>query len=84
METILRGKKLGFTLAEIMSLIGGNQTNGKSDLEDQLQPDQIVAQIDHLERRRDEIDGAIQYLRTTYPRLPRSEPDAETARRSVA
>ena len=83
METILRGKKLGFTLAEIISLIGGKETNETLDLEDRLQPKQIVAQIDYLKGQRDEIDGAIQSLRTTYSRLPNREPDADPAGQSA-
>ena len=66
MEMILRGKKLGFTLTEINDLIGGKGANETLDLEERLQPHQIVSQIGHLERQRDEIDGAIQRLRTTY------------------
>lgn len=62
----MRGKKLGFTLTEINDLIGGKGANETLDLDQRLQPHQIVSQIDHLERQRDEIDGAIQRLRTTY------------------
>jgi DNA-binding transcriptional MerR regulator len=69
MEMILRGKKLGFTLTEINDLIGGKGANETPDLEEQLQPQQIVNQIDHLERQRDEIDSAIERLRATHSRL---------------
>ncbi len=72
MEMILRGKKLGFTLAEISDLIGGKGANETPELEAQLQPQQIVNQIGHLERQRDEIDGAIQRLRATHNRLSQS------------
>ena len=44
MEMILRGKKLGFTLTEINDLIGGKGANETPDLEEQLQPQQIVSQ----------------------------------------
>jgi len=69
MEMILRGKKLGFTLAEINDLIGGKGANETPDLEEQLQPQQIVNQIGHLERQRKEIEDAIQRLWATHSRL---------------
>jgi DNA-binding transcriptional MerR regulator len=69
MEMILRGKKLGFTLTEIKDLIGGKGATETPDLEEQLQPQQIVNQIGHLERQREEIDGAIARLRATHNRL---------------
>ena len=48
MEMILKGKKLGFTLTEIQDLIGGKGATETPDLEDQLNPQQIVTQIGHL------------------------------------
>ena len=69
MEMILRGKKLGFTLTEIQELIGGKGATETPDLEEQLQPHQIVNQIGHLERQRDEIESAIARLRATQNRL---------------
>ena len=69
MEMILRGKKLGFTLTEINDLIGGKGANETPDLEEQLQPQQIISQIGHLERQRSEIDTAIERLRATHSRL---------------
>ena len=69
MEMILKGKKLGFTLTEIQDLIGGKGATETPDLEEQLQPHQIVTQIGHLERQRSEIDGAIERLRATHSRL---------------
>ena len=65
LEMILQGKKLGFTLTEINDLIGGKGANETPDLEEQLQPHQIVSQIGHLERQRDEIDSAIESARRT-------------------
>ena len=71
MEMILRGKKLGFTLAEISDLIGGKGANDSPDLEERLQPQQIVNQIGHLERQREEIESAIARLGATHqPRRP--------------
>jgi DNA-binding transcriptional MerR regulator len=69
MEMILRGKKLGFTLTEIQDLIGGKGATETPDLEEQLQPQQILNQIVHLERQREEIDSAIARLRATQSRL---------------
>jgi DNA-binding transcriptional MerR regulator len=69
LEMILRGKKLGFTLTEIMDLIGGKGASETPDLEEQLQPQQIINQIGHLERQRSEIDIAIERLRATRDRL---------------
>ena len=71
MDMIVRGKKLGFTLAEISDLIGGKGGAEASDLEERLQPQQIVNQIGHLERQREEIDSAIARLRATHSRLSR-------------
>ena len=69
MEMVLKGKKLGFTLTEIQDLIGGKGAAEMTDLEDQLNPQQVVTQISHLERQRNEIDGAIERLRATQSRL---------------
>ena len=69
MEMILKGKKLGFTLAEINDLIGAKGVNETPDLEEQLKPQQIVNQIGHLERQRRDIEDAIQRLRATHVRL---------------
>jgi DNA-binding transcriptional MerR regulator len=68
-DMILKGKKLGFTLTEIQDLIGGKGATEATDLEDQLNPQQIVTQIGHLERQRSEIEGAIERLRATQGRL---------------
>ena len=67
LKMILKGKQLGFTLTEISDLIGVQDTN--EDFEQKLQPQQIVTQIDHLERQRLEIDEAISRLRATHERL---------------
>jgi len=69
MEMVLKGKKLGFTLTEIQDLIGGKGAAEMTDLEDQLNPQQIVTQISHLERQRNDIEGAIERLRATQSRL---------------
>jgi len=71
LEMILRGKQLGFTLTEIFDLIHSQQDKDMAktpDLESALQPDQIIAQIRHLERQREEIEIAISALRTAHQR----------------
>jgi DNA-binding transcriptional MerR regulator len=67
MQMITKGKQLGFTLTEIHDLLGNYESS--DDFEQKLKPQQIVAQIDHLERQRAEIDGAIARLRATHERL---------------
>ncbi len=69
MDMIVKGKKLGFTLTEISDLIGGKGASETPDLEERLQPQQIVNQISHLERQREEIDSAIARLRATHNRV---------------
>src|ERR1700735_1008688 len=69
MEMILKGKKLAFTLTEIQDRIGAKGAAEMTDLEDQLNPQQVVSQISHLERQRNEIEGAIERLRATQSRL---------------
>jgi DNA-binding transcriptional MerR regulator len=68
---ILKGKQLGFTLAEIGDLIGAEDAAGEMDIEERLRPAQIVDQLDHLERQRREIDAAIARLKATRERLAR-------------
>ena len=81
MQMILKGKQLGFTLTEVQDLIGSQDST--EDFEGKLKPQQIVSQIDHLERQRAEIDGAIARLRATHERLaavfPIKEPLAASA-----
>ena len=73
---ILKGKRLGFTLAEIADLIGAEDSGAKTDFEERLRPAQIVDQLDYLERQRREIDEAIAQLKVTRERMSRL---AETA-----
>ncbi len=72
LDMILRGKKLGFTLSEITDLIGGKGASDTPELEERLKPQQIVNQIGHLERQREEIDNAIARLRATHSRVSRT------------
>lgn len=65
---ILKGKKLGFTLGEIRDLIAATPGTGQRGTLS-LKPEQILAQIDHLKRQRDEIDEAIAHLRAAHAGL---------------
>ena len=67
LQMILKGKQLGFTLTEISDLIGAQDAS--DDFEQKLHPDQIITQIDHLERQRKDIDEAIARLKATHARL---------------
>jgi DNA-binding transcriptional MerR regulator len=69
LEMILKGKQLGFTLAEISELIGTGDASGLHDIEERLQPSQVVDQLYHLERQRREIDEAISRLKATRERM---------------
>ena len=70
---ILKGKQLGFTLAEISDLIGADDGAARSEFEERLRPAQIVDQLSHLERQRREIDEAIALLKATRERMSRVE-----------
>ena len=75
LELILKGKKLGFTLAEIQDLIASRGKHGDApgaghaDLMSGLDDQQIEAQIAHLERQRTELDEALSELRDALGRL---------------
>jgi len=77
LQMILKGKQLGFTLTEISDLIGAQDAS--DDFEQKLQPEQIVTQIDHLERQRKDIDDAIARLKATHARLIASAVDQRMA-----
>ena len=70
LKMILKGKSLGFTLSEITDIFASQgEPSGKMDLEMGLLPEQITAQIDHLERQRSQIDEAIKTLRKAHKNL---------------
>ena len=87
LELILKGKRLGFTLAEISGLLAlrlsGPSSEKDTDLTVSLGRDQIAAQIMHLERQRDELDAAIQELQSAYVRMA-GPPTLESSRREVS
>jgi DNA-binding transcriptional MerR regulator len=63
-EMILKGKQLGFTLAEITSIIGDGRNSQITDLI--LTPQQILGQIAHFERVQRESGEALAKLRKRY------------------
>jgi DNA-binding transcriptional MerR regulator len=73
LKMILKGKQLGFTLAEIHDILAcRGEDSGKTELEMGLLPEQISAQISYLERQRSQIDAAINTLREAHRRRPES------------
>lgn len=75
---ILKGKRLGFTLAEIADMLSSSGAAAPgADLA--LPPERIVAQIGFLERQRRDLDAAILALRQTHLRLLESARCAATA-----
>jgi DNA-binding transcriptional MerR regulator len=81
LELILKGKRLGFTLAEIQELIAsrGKQSQShaaeidKADLTSGLNNQQIEAQIAHLERQRVELEEALAELREALGKLKQNK-----------
>ncbi|BAF86509.1 regulatory protein [Azorhizobium caulinodans ORS 571] len=67
LTVILKGKRLGFTLAEIRALVAAHEGQSGSDLA--LTRDRCLTQLGQLERQRTEIEAAIAELRETADRL---------------
>jgi DNA-binding transcriptional MerR regulator len=65
---ILRGKKLGFTLDEIHSMIGAAGGSPRAGLN--LSRDTCVNQINLLERKKRQIETALAELRLAYAMSP--------------
>jgi DNA-binding transcriptional MerR regulator len=64
LQMILRAKQLGFTLTEIREIVA----RGDSEADLNLPPDQIVAQIGHLERQLSTLEAALAELRLAQAR----------------
>jgi DNA-binding transcriptional MerR regulator len=64
LQMILKAKQLGFTLAEIREILARDDCG--EDLN--LQPDQIVAQIRHIERQLSTLEAALAELRLARER----------------
>ncbi len=70
LQMILRGKQLGLSLSEIGNLIlPGNKNVKVTDIESTLSAEQIILQIGHLERQREEVEKAIVALRIADERI---------------
>jgi DNA-binding transcriptional MerR regulator len=74
LQLILKGKQLGFTLNEIRDIFAarGDAMEGW-DLELNLPPDQIIAQIRHLERQRADLEVALIELREAHQRAEKAD-----------
>jgi len=69
LSVILKGKQLGFTLAEIQEMLTPVEQGGKGGMDLKLSLGKVDDQIAHLESQRAEIDTAIAELRATRERL---------------
>ncbi|MBA4791416.1 MAG: MerR family DNA-binding transcriptional regulator [Rhizobiales bacterium] len=66
---ILKGKRLGFTLAEIRGLIAAHEGTTSAAGGLALTRERCLTQLTQLERQRSEIEAAIAELRDTADRL---------------
>lgn len=71
---ILKGKKLGFTLQRIRALIDApgefvDPETRQPEIVRALSAQEVAAQLDTLERQREELDVAIAQLRATASRM---------------
>jgi DNA-binding transcriptional MerR regulator len=64
LQMILKGKQLGFTLAEIHEILA----RGDSGVELKLEPEQIIAQIRHIEHQLSTLEAALAELRVAQQR----------------
>jgi DNA-binding transcriptional MerR regulator len=69
LAVILKGKQLGFTLAEIQEMLAPSHRGGQPGIDLKLSLGKVDEQIAHLEIQRAEIDTAIAELRDTRKRL---------------
>jgi DNA-binding transcriptional MerR regulator len=71
---ILRGRQLGFSLAEINEFINKPDNAAPAiGLESRLNLEHVLTQIHPLERQRDDLDKTINALRDIYQRMSNSE-----------
>ncbi len=63
-ELILKGKQLGFTLTEIIAMLGDPKQGTATDLV--LSKEQMLTQIEHLEHQQRANDEALVELRKRY------------------
>lgn len=63
LETILKGKQLGFTLQQIAALLPPGVESEETPRALNLAEEQVLTQIERLERKREELDAALAELR---------------------
>ncbi|GGK48665.1 MerR family transcriptional regulator [Salinarimonas ramus] len=68
LSVILKGKQLGFTLAEIQEMLESD-AKGAGEIDLRLSVEKIDDQIAHLEAQRAEVEAAIAELRATREKL---------------
>ncbi len=74
LQLILKGKQLGFTLGEIREILRTRADVAEPlELQLNLNPDQIVAQIHHLERQRADLEVALNELKAAHQRAQSSD-----------
>ena len=73
-ELILRGKCLGYTLTAIAAMLA--RGDGESDSHFDADAGEVAAQIDRLERKRKELDLAIEELHAVQKRRIPRPPEA--------
>ncbi len=77
LETILKGKQLGFTLGQIAALLPpGVESDEARPLN--LGQQQVLTQIERLERKRDELEAALSELRQAAAAMSGGAPAAAT------
>lgn len=70
LQLILKGKQLGFTLGEIREILTSRGDCVEPlELQLNLNPDQIIAQIHHLERQRADLEVALSELKAAHQRV---------------
>lgn len=70
LQLILKGKRLGFTLAEIAEMIEAHERHdGGAEHQLKLSREKCLEQIAHLEQQKREIEEAILELRRTHDTL---------------
>jgi DNA-binding transcriptional MerR regulator len=62
LKLVMKGKQLGFSLGEIAEMLDASSTAANEGNELPLDRETLLSQLDHLEKRRSEIDRAIYEL----------------------
>ncbi len=69
LSVVLKGKQLGFTLAEIQEMLESDAKGGPTGVDLKLSVEKIDEQIAHLEAQKTEVEAAIAELRATRAKL---------------